>query len=167
MSSKVNQNLLGSESSPLERAGDAQDRFVETLGDKVMRQMAQILEDGDQDAVARVSAGKAILEWIRPRKNGPIVSINNSPAFVSHLGLPPSQVQPVDVTAEDHPQLPPPIEVEKVLPEPPSPISAAKLRSLKEIEVQHAPPAPTLPDRSPSPRTPDMPDPASKIRRFN
>ena len=166
MSSKVNQNLLGSEQSFLEKAGEDNDRFVATLGDLVTRKLADILEKGE-DEVARVSAAKALLEWIRPRKNGPIVSINNSPAFVSHLGLPPSQVQPVDVTAEDHPQLPPPIEVEKVLPEPPSPISAAKLRSLKEIEVQHAPPAPTLPDRSPSPRTPDMPDPASKIRRFN
>ncbi len=167
MSSKVNQNLLGEESTPLTRAGDAQDAFVETLGDKVMRQMAHILEDGDADAVARVSAGKAILEWIRPRKNGPMIAINNSPAFVSHLGLPMQVAPPLESTSTPEPRLPAPIEVQKVLPEPPSPISAAKLRSLKEIEVTHAPPAPTLPDRSPSMRAPDMPDPAGKIRKFN
>jgi hypothetical protein len=164
VSSKVNQNLLGEESTPLTRAGDAQDRFVETLGDKVMRQMAKILESGE-DEVARVSAGKAILEWIRPRKNGPMIAINNSPAFVSHLGLP-MQVAPPSVTQEQE-KLPAPIEVEKVLPEAPSPLSAAKLRSLKEIEIKPAPSAPTLPDRSPSMRAPDMPDPAGKIRKFN
>lgn len=167
-SGKVNSNFIGEPQTPLSRAGDAQDRFVETLGDKVMRQMASILDDKDLDAMARVGAGKAILEWIRPKKNGPLVQVNTGPTMVSHLNLPAPEVrEPLESEAVTE------AEYEKVLPEEPKPMEAGKLATpsvafedLRNLEAKTFARPMALVPRSPTQRTPDAPPAASTVKPY-
>lgn len=162
---RVKENLLPAAPTELERAGAAQDKFVATLGDLVARQLAKILEKGENE-VARVSAGKALLEWMRP-KAGVAVNVNLAPHYESHLGLPKPLGEVAD--AEEVP-----IEVEKIMPEPkqliepekPGALAAAKLQSRRELDISPMRTPDALVPRSPSPRTPDKPDAASNVKMF-
>jgi hypothetical protein len=165
VNSKVKQNLLVGEASPLERAGEANDEFVATLGDEVTRTLAKILKDPGAGSLARVGAGKALLEWIRPKKST-IIAINNSGAsrHVSHLGLPEAQVAvlPQESPATPEAGRPPVIE-----PEPVPHMQAARLTSFEEIvDTPHAPAPPLLPERTKDPSPPAMPPKASTIKPY-
>jgi hypothetical protein len=170
MGAQVKAQLPPAEKTHLEKAGDAQDKFVATIGDVVTRKLVEILEKGENE-VARVSAAKTLLDWIRPTKGpGVTVNLNNAPTYTSHLNLPPPEKQEAA-----------PIEVEqaprqKVLPEPAKPMIAANLTQrtsldeLRELNAQHAPEIPSSElhrAQSPTPRTPDKPPSPASIRPFS
>jgi hypothetical protein len=167
----VKQNLSPSAKGPLEKAGAAQDKFVQTLGDKIARELASIMENGGKEDMPRVAAAKALLEWIRPKNHGVSVNISNAPHYTSHLNLPapeiPTESETIEVEA---------IEIQKVLPEPPRPmveanmgVSPAKFEALRELQAEHAPEITKEQlnrAQSPSPRDPDQPLPASSVKMF-
>lgn len=167
MSSSSKVKSLPPEATPLEKAGAAQDQFVATLGDTVVRNVAQILEDKDYHPMARIGAAKLLLEWMRPKKGGIMVgvSVNAQPRFVSHLGLPQQSVPP-DPGSEvyEAEELPP---VTKILPEPLPPMKAARLTAHAEVtDIVPAPAPPLLPARTKDPSEPAMPPKASSVKRY-
>lgn len=159
MGSKV-QEQIAAPPTDLELAGQANDRFVATLGELAAKTLADICKTGE-DERARVTAAKELLNWIRPPKAATI-ALNVAPTYHSHLNLPaPIEAPPaaIELNALDS-------SVPKLLPESRGRMSDSKLTAYSEVTMKAAPAAPTLPAREQKPRVPEMPPLASTVRRY-
>ena len=160
MSSKL-ASQIAAPPTDLERAGEANDRFVATLGELAMRTLKEICENADEDGRARVTAAKTMLDWIRPPKASSI-NLNLAPTYQSHLNLPaPIEAPPKAIDCESVDST-----VPKLLPEAKGHMQDARLTAYSEVTMSAAPAAPTLPSREQKPHVPDKPPAPSTVRRF-
>lgn len=155
-------------SSRLQKAVERGDDYVAGQLTGVLKDMRNILKNGE-DERSRVGAGKALMDWAKPKKGMTFgVQVNNPVQVNSQLGLPsaPPTFQEARMLREANEE--PPRPVQKVLPEAPRTAASSKRPFLsRELE----PAGPSLPEPLPvrraNEREPDKPAPASSVKPYD